>query len=139
MNAGVLIELIQRSLDYLINSILTKTPPPPSHVPNWRPTERKALGYSAGFIRDRTRAIRKEFAMQSSWGHDESIGTFERIARWHILCLRELQEESGMNKDMHIDSAELGRCQFLFLSVQSISSPPTDINLIRLYKSATTL
>lgn len=48
--------------------------------------------------------------MQSSWGHDEAIASFERIARWHILCLRELQEESGQNTDMHIDSAELGRC-----------------------------
>lgn len=85
-------------------------PPPPSAGPAPAYNERKALGYSAGFIRDRTRAIRKEFAMQSSWGHKEGIATFERIARWHILCLRELQEESGMNADMHIDSAELGRC-----------------------------
>ena len=49
--------------------------------------------------------------MQSSWGHQEAINSFERIARWHILCLRELQEETGTNTDMHIDSAELGRCQ----------------------------
>jgi hypothetical protein len=69
------------------------------------------LGHSAGFIRDRTRAIRKEFAMQSTWGHLEAIASFERIARWHILCLRELQEETGFNSDMHIDSAELGRCK----------------------------
>lgn len=48
--------------------------------------------------------------MQSSWGHEEAIASFERIARWHILCLRELQEETGSNTDMHIDSAELGRC-----------------------------
>lgn len=73
------------------------------------PTARRALGYTAGFIRDRTRAIRKEFAIQSSWGHEEAIACFERIARWHILCLRELQEESGSNVDMHIDNAELGR------------------------------
>ena len=82
------------------------------------PIARKALGYTAGFIRDRTRAIRKEFAMQSSWGHDEAIASFERIARWHILCLRELQEETGMNSDMHIDSAELGRCK-LYISRRS--------------------
>lgn len=50
--------------------------------------------------------------MQSSWGHEEAIGSFERIARWHIVCLRELQEETGTNTDMHIDSAELGRCQY---------------------------
>ena len=49
--------------------------------------------------------------MQSSWGHVEAIASFERIARWHILCLRELQEETGTNSDMHIDSAELGRCK----------------------------
>ncbi|EJT51638.1 hypothetical protein A1Q1_07050 [Trichosporon asahii var. asahii CBS 2479] len=73
------------------------------------PTARRALGYTAGFIRDRTRAIRKEFAIQSSWGHEEAIACFERIARWHILCLRELQEETGSNVDMHIDNAELGR------------------------------
>jgi hypothetical protein len=49
--------------------------------------------------------------MQSTWGHLEAIASFERIARWHILCLRELQEETGFNSDMHIDSAELGRCK----------------------------
>ena len=49
--------------------------------------------------------------MQSTWGHQEAIASFERIARWHILCLRELQEETGFNSDMHIDSAELGRCE----------------------------
>ncbi|WVQ99863.1 hypothetical protein IAU59_007006 [Kwoniella sp. CBS 9459] len=96
-----------RTLDYLFSVIMPTLPPSTSTSV---PTPRKALGYSAGFIRDRTRAIRKEFAMQSSWGHEEAIASFERIARWHILCLRELQEESGTNTDMHIDSAELGRC-----------------------------
>lgn len=84
-------------------------PPNPNAVHPPPPTSRRALGYTAGFIRDRTRAIRKEFAIQSSWGHEEAIACFERIARWHILCLRELQEETGSNTDMHIDSAELGR------------------------------
>ncbi|WWD02476.1 hypothetical protein V865_000516 [Kwoniella europaea PYCC6329] len=96
-----------RTLDYLFSVIMPTLPPSTSTSPA---TPRKALGYSAGFIRDRTRAIRKEFAMQSSWGHEEAIASFERIARWHILCLRELQEESGTNVDMHIDSAELNRC-----------------------------
>nr|XP_018261336.1 uncharacterized protein I303_05773 [Kwoniella dejecticola CBS 10117]OBR83494.1 hypothetical protein I303_05773 [Kwoniella dejecticola CBS 10117] len=97
-----------RTLDYLFSVIMT-TPPPSTSDPS-SSTPRKALGYSAGFIRDRSRAIRKEFAMQSSWGHQEAIESFERIARWHILCLRELQEESGTNMDLHIDSAELNRC-----------------------------
>ena len=48
--------------------------------------------------------------MQASWGQAEAIECNERIARWHILCLRELQEETGTNADMHIDNAELGRC-----------------------------
>ncbi|WVR07384.1 hypothetical protein IAU60_004425 [Kwoniella sp. DSM 27419] len=96
-----------KTLDYLFSVIMSTMPPSSSTSV---PTPRKALGYSAGFIRDRTRAIRKEFAMQSSWGHAEAIASFERIARWHILCLRELQEETGSNTDMHIDSAELGRC-----------------------------
>ncbi|KAE8542713.1 hypothetical protein D1P53_001495 [Cryptococcus gattii VGV] len=100
-----------RTLDYLFTSIMTLLPPSSSDLPpNNELAQRKALGYSAGFIRDRTRAIRKEFAMQSSWGHEQAIESFERIARWHILCLRELQEEEGTNNDMHIDSAELGRC-----------------------------
>ncbi|KAL1408742.1 actin cytoskeleton and mitosis protein [Vanrija albida] len=104
-------QALVRSLDYLIDKILPLQPPVnPNAVNPPAPTARRALGNSAGFIRDRTRAIRKEFAMQSSWGHDEAIATFERIARWHILCLRELQEETGTNTDMHIDSAELGRC-----------------------------
>ncbi|KAK8854914.1 hypothetical protein IAR55_003653 [Kwoniella newhampshirensis] len=100
-------QTLVRTLDYLFSVIMPTLPPSSS---TQTPTPRKALGYSAGFIRDRTRAIRKEFAMQSSWGHEEAIASFERIARWHILCLRELQEETGTNTDMHIDSAELGRC-----------------------------
>ncbi|WVQ74756.1 hypothetical protein IAR50_004361 [Cryptococcus sp. DSM 104548] len=100
---------LMKTLDYLFSSIMP-TPPPTSSIISPADAARKALGYTAGFIRDRTRAIRKEFAMQSSWGHEEAIASFERIARWHILCLRELQEEGGTNNDMHIDSAELGRC-----------------------------
>ncbi|WWC71700.1 uncharacterized protein I206_105658 [Kwoniella pini CBS 10737] len=99
-----------RTLDYLFSVIMTTPPPATSASSSSSSTPRKALGYSAGFIRDRSRAIRKEFAMQSSWGHQEAIESFERIARWHILCLRELQEESGTNVDLHIDSAELNRC-----------------------------
>lgn len=98
---------LAQSLDYLFTQIIATQPPGRGDDV----TARTALGYTAGFIRDRTRAIRKEFAMQSSWGQDEAIASFERIARWHILCLRELQEETGMNADMHIDSAELGRCE----------------------------
>ncbi|WVN90162.1 uncharacterized protein L203_105398 [Cryptococcus depauperatus CBS 7841] len=98
-----------QTLDYLFSTVMSAPPPSSSDLP-LAVMQRKALSYSAGFIRDRTRAIRKEFAMQSSWGHDEAIASFERIARWHILCLRELQEEGGTNNDMHIDSAELGRC-----------------------------
>jgi len=48
--------------------------------------------------------------MQSSWGALEAIEANEKIARWHILCLRELQENSGNQMDMHVDAAELGRC-----------------------------
>ncbi|ODO06556.1 hypothetical protein I350_03911 [Cryptococcus amylolentus CBS 6273] len=100
---------LMKTLDYLFSSVMP-TPPPTTSIASPADSARKALGYTAGFIRDRTRAIRKEFAMQSSWGHEEAIASFERIARWHILCLRELQEEGGTNNDMHIDSAELGRC-----------------------------
>ncbi|TYJ54021.1 hypothetical protein B9479_005355 [Cryptococcus floricola] len=100
---------LMSTLDYLFSSVMP-TPPPTTSIASPADSARKALGYTAGFIRDRTRAIRKEFAMQSSWGHEEAIASFERIARWHILCLRELQEEGGTNNDMHIDSAELGRC-----------------------------
>lgn len=70
--------------------------------------------------------------MQSSWGHEEAIASFERIARWHILCLRELQEETGTNSDMHIDSAELGRCELS-------SSWMAQLIRYRLHKSAATL
>lgn len=83
------------------------------------PTPRRALGFTSGFIRDRTRAIRKEFALQSSWGHDEAIATFERIARWHILSLRELQETTGQNMDMFTDNKELERC---FTSLRQLYS-----------------
>ena len=99
-------QALVRTADYLFTEILPTPPPGSKHA-----TARMALEHTAGFIRDRTRAIRKEFAMQSTWGHEEAIATFERIARWHILCLRELQEETGKSKDLHIDSAELGRCE----------------------------
>lgn len=135
-----------RTLDYLFTSIMTLLPPSSSDLPpNSELAQRKALGYSAGFIRDRTRAIRKEFAMQSSWGHEEAIESFERIARWHILCLRELQEEEGTNNDMHIDSAELGRCKYFSIPSLVIGerSPLADHvkkkKKKRLYKLKTTL
>ncbi|RXK40216.1 hypothetical protein M231_02490 [Tremella mesenterica] len=102
-------QTLVKTLDYLFSKVMLIQPPLTGATSSYS-RARKALGYSAGFIRDRTRAIRKEFAMQSSWGHEEAINSYERIARWHILCLRELQEETGTNTDMHIDSAELGRC-----------------------------
>jgi hypothetical protein len=99
---------------------------PPSSGSTREPSARRALGFTAGFIRDRTRAIRKEFSLQSSWGHEEAINCLERIARYHILSLRELQEESGNNTDMHIDNAELGRCERLEVP----PSPPQDARLM---------
>ncbi len=85
---------------------------PPSTLPSLA-SDRRALGHVSGFIRDRTRAIRKEFSLQTSWGSLESVQCHEKIARYHILALRELQEETGGSSDMHNDSAELGRCKLI--------------------------
>jgi hypothetical protein len=74
--------------------------------------------------------------MQSAWGHLEAIASFERIARWHILCLRELQEETGFNSDMHIDSAELGRCKYPLKLLDQVHLECADG---RLYKFTTSI
>jgi hypothetical protein len=74
--------------------------------------------------------------MQSTWGHLEAIASFERIARWHILCLRELQEETGFNSDMHIDSAELGRCKCSLKLLDQVHLECADG---RLHKSTTSI
>lgn len=40
--------------------------------------------------------MRQEFSKQKHWGLEHAVSGHERIARYHILCLRELRK-TGIN------------------------------------------
>lgn len=67
--------LPQRTLDYLFNVVLGTNALEDCHV----------------FIRDRTRAVRKDFGVQNIVNID-AVRAHERIARFHILSLHEMCE-----------------------------------------------
>jgi hypothetical protein len=67
--------LPQRTLDYLFNVVLGANALEDCHV----------------FIRDRTRAVRKDFGVQNIVNID-AVRAHERIARFHILSLHEMCE-----------------------------------------------
>lgn len=66
---------MQRTLDHLFNNVLGENPIEKCHV----------------FIRDRTRAVRKDFGVQNVKNMD-AVRAHERIARFHILSLHEMCE-----------------------------------------------
>ena len=54
------------------------------------------LEKSYSFVRDRARAIRKDFFLQNYRGV-EAVECHERIARYHILCMHELCETTTVS------------------------------------------
>ncbi|KAI9285414.1 SAC3/GANP/Nin1/mts3/eIF-3 p25 family-domain-containing protein [Umbelopsis sp. AD052] len=67
--------VLERTLDHLFNNVLGENPIEKCHV----------------FIRDRTRAVRKDFGVQNVKNMD-AVRAHERIARFHILSLHEMCE-----------------------------------------------
>ncbi|KAI8874886.1 hypothetical protein K501DRAFT_297785 [Backusella circina FSU 941] len=68
-------EALSRTMDYLVDEVLSNN----------------ALENCHGFIRDRTRSIRQDFTRQNI-RDITAIEVFERIARFHIMCLHEMCE-----------------------------------------------
>ncbi|KAH8550254.1 SAC3/GANP/Nin1/mts3/eIF-3 p25 family-domain-containing protein [Umbelopsis sp. PMI_123] len=67
--------VLERTLDHLFNNVLSENAIEKCHV----------------FIRDRTRAVRKDFGVQNVKNMD-AVRAHERIARFHILSLHEMCE-----------------------------------------------
>ncbi|KND03783.1 uncharacterized protein SPPG_01240 [Spizellomyces punctatus DAOM BR117] len=65
--------VLERTLNYLVHEL----------IPEYD------LQRTYGFIRDRTRAIRKDLTLQNLRG-PEAVGLFERIARYHLMCSQRL-------------------------------------------------
>ncbi|TIB74816.1 hypothetical protein E3Q24_00308 [Wallemia mellicola] len=80
-------EVLRSTLDYLFHNILE---------------EDKGLHDSHHFVRDRTRSIRQDFTLQHI-RNEIAIECHERIARYHILCLHELCDESGWSDQQELE------------------------------------
>jgi hypothetical protein len=89
-------EALRRSLDYLFTLFPSAGPP-------------SALRPSHGFVRDRTRAIRQDFTIQSSKGAI-AIECHERMARYHIHCLHALGEEEGFSVQQEMEQLRKSAC-----------------------------
>ena len=73
--------ILVQTLDHLINEVVGNDNLEDSHP----------------FVRDRTRAIRQDFTLQSTIGEAESVMCHERIARYHILCAHSLCASKGFS------------------------------------------
>lgn len=78
--------VLVRTLDYLLRQLL------PAHP----------LARTHAFIRDRTRAIRQDFTLQNERG-PIAIACHEKIARYHILSLHVLCEESSFAAQQELE------------------------------------
>ncbi|KAK9761728.1 actin cytoskeleton and mitosis protein, partial [Basidiobolus ranarum] len=79
--------VLTRTLDYLIDEIVGNDP---------------GLEDSHGFIRDRTRSIRQDFTLQNCRSL-EAVLAHERIARYHILCLHQLCDNSSFSEQQETE------------------------------------
>jgi nuclear mRNA export protein SAC3 len=59
------------------------------------------------FVQDRTRSIKQDFTLQNIRGI-EAVEIHERIARYHILCLHELNGSKNYNENLEISYLEKG-------------------------------
>ena len=90
---------LQKTLDYLLNNLVAGG-------------ERLATIHK--FVWDRTRAIRNDFSIQQVSREDDvrnAVDCFERIARFHILCLHQLSNPDnllvGENFDAYQEKEQL--------------------------------
>ncbi|GAA5922779.1 hypothetical protein JCM1841_000703 [Sporobolomyces salmonicolor] len=78
--------VLRSTLDYLFHTLLPTQP----------------LAVTHPFIRDRTRSIRQDFTVQNVRG-TSAIECNERIARYHILALGVLREQSGFSESQELE------------------------------------
>ncbi|GAA6016185.1 hypothetical protein JCM11491_003762 [Sporobolomyces phaffii] len=78
--------MLYKTLDYLFHTLL------PQHN----------LAVTHPFVRDRTRSVRQDFTVQNVRGQS-AIECNERIARYHILALGTLREQSGFSESQELE------------------------------------
>ncbi|GAA6030212.1 hypothetical protein JCM8097_008990 [Rhodosporidiobolus ruineniae] len=78
--------VLHQTLDYLFHTLLPTLPLATTHP----------------FLRDRTRSIRQDFTVQNVRGRS-AIEAHERIARYHILALGALREQSGFSESQELE------------------------------------
>ncbi|EPX71733.1 nuclear export factor [Schizosaccharomyces octosporus yFS286] len=78
--------LLKKTTEYLFQQLLQKHPFQEAHA----------------FVRDRTRAIRQDFSVQSSFT-EESIYCHELIARFHIVSLHELKGQPSFSSQQEVE------------------------------------
>ncbi|GAA5964653.1 hypothetical protein JCM3765_007659 [Sporobolomyces pararoseus] len=78
--------ILYKTLDYLFHTLLPQHP----------------LAVTHPFVRDRTRSVRQDFTVQNVRGHS-AIECNERIARYHILALGTLREQSGFSESQELE------------------------------------
>ncbi|GAA6002861.1 hypothetical protein JCM10207_001871 [Rhodosporidiobolus poonsookiae] len=78
--------VLHSTLDYLFHTLLPTQP----------------LAVTHPFLRDRTRSIRQDFTVQNVRGKS-AIEAHERIARYHILALGALREQSGFSESQELE------------------------------------
>ncbi|GAA6054511.1 hypothetical protein JCM3770_005821 [Rhodotorula araucariae] len=78
--------VLHSTLDYLFHTLLPTLPLATTHP----------------FIRDRTRSIRQDFTVQNVRGQS-AIECNERIARYHILAVGALREQSGFSESQELE------------------------------------
>lgn len=83
--------VLHRTLDYLFHTLLPQHP----------------LALTHPFIRDRTRSIRQDFTVQNVRGRS-AIECNERIARYHILAVGTLREQSGFSESQELEQLRKG-------------------------------
>ncbi|GAA5881217.1 hypothetical protein JCM16303_004846 [Sporobolomyces ruberrimus] len=78
--------MLYKTLDYLFHTLL------PQH----------SLATTHPFVRDRTRSVRQDFTVQNVRG-ESAVECNERIARYHILALGTLREQSGFSESQELE------------------------------------
>lgn len=83
---------LQRTLNYLLDNVIAGG-------------ERLAITHK--FVWDRTRGIRNDFSIQQVTREDDvkiAVDCFERIARFHILCLHQLSDPENLLDGENFDA-----------------------------------